>query len=115
MKRRDFFHLGAVAGAGALLPTACASSQQDLSGSVAGNDASARWRRDLAVVNGRVVTLENDQPAAEAVLVRQGRIALVGTTDQVTREAGSVPRFDAAGRTVVPGVRRPACPLRDGL
>ena len=103
MKRRDFFHAGAVAGAGALLPAACVPSQQDLSGPVAGNDASARWRRDLAVVNGRVVTLEDDQPAAEAVLILQGRIALVGTTDQVTREAGSAPRFDAAGRTVVPG------------
>ena len=103
MKRRDFFHAGAVAGAGALLPAACVPSQQDPSGPVAENDASARWRRDLAVVNGRVVTLEDDQPAAEAVLVRQGRIALVGTTDQVTREAGSAPRFDAAGRTVVPG------------
>ena len=103
MKRRDFFHLGAVAGAGALLPAACASPQQDLSRPVAGNDASARWKRDLAVVNGRIVTLEDAQPAAEAVLVRQGRITLVGTTDQVTREAGSAPRFDAAGRTVVPG------------
>ena len=103
MKRRDFFHAGAVAGAGALLPAACVSPQQDLSEPVAGSDANARWRRDLAVVNGRVVTLEDDQPAAEAVLVRQGRIALVGTTDQVTREAGSAPRFDAAGRTVVPG------------
>ena len=103
MKRREFFHAGAVAGAGALLPAACVSPQQDLSGPVAGNDASVRWRRDLAVVNGRVVTLEDDQPSAEAVLVRQGRIALVGTTDQVTREAGSAPRFDAAGRTVVPG------------
>jgi predicted amidohydrolase YtcJ len=104
MKRRDFFHAGAVAGAGALLlPAACVSPQQDLSGPGAGNDASERWRRDLAVVNGRVVTLEDDQPAAEAVLIRQGRIALVGTTDQVTREAGSAPRFDAAGRTVVPG------------
>ena len=67
------------------------------------DQAGARWRRDLAVVNGRVVTLEDDQPAAEAVLVRQGRVALVGTTDLVTREAGSAPRFDAAGRTVVPG------------
>ena len=103
MQRRDFLQVGAVAGAGALLPAACASPQRDRSGSVAGNDAGARWRRDLAVVNGRVVTLEDDEPAAEAVLIREGRIALVGTTDQVTREAGSAPRFDAAGRTVVPG------------
>jgi len=103
MKRRDFFHAGAVTGAGALLTTACVSPQQDLSEPVAGNVANERWRRDLAVVNGRVVTLEDDQSAAEAVLIRRGRIALVGTTDQVLHEAGSAPRFDAAGRTVVPG------------
>jgi len=65
--------------------------------------APARGRGDLAMVNARVLTVEPSRPTAEAVLVRGGRIAHVGTTAEVKAKAGGARLFDAAGRTVVPG------------
>ncbi|RIK37740.1 MAG: hypothetical protein DCC58_17580 [Chloroflexi bacterium] len=58
---------------------------------------------DLALINGKLITLEAQQPRAEAALVRNGRIALVGSTAEVLAAAGDAPRFDCDGRTVVPG------------
>jgi predicted amidohydrolase YtcJ len=58
---------------------------------------------DLAIVNGNLITLDSDQPAAEAALVRNGRIARVGSTAEIREAAGDAPVYDAGGRTVVPG------------
>jgi len=44
-------------------------------------------RDDLALVNARVITLDPTQPSAEAVLVRGGRIAHVGTSSDVKAKA----------------------------
>ena len=65
----------------------------------------------LALVNARVVTpvrngdgVGRDLLRAEAVLVREGRIAAVGSQEDVRRQAG--PRtelVDLAGRAIVPG------------
>jgi predicted amidohydrolase YtcJ len=57
----------------------------------------------LALVNGNLITMEPARPAAEAALVRGGRIALVGTTGEVRAAAGDVPVYDCGGRAVVPG------------
>jgi predicted amidohydrolase YtcJ len=57
----------------------------------------------LALVNGRIRTMDPAQPQAEAVLVRDGRITLVGSTADVLSAAQGVEQFDCAGRTVVPG------------
>jgi predicted amidohydrolase YtcJ len=58
---------------------------------------------DLVLYNGHVLT-QAVPPAASAVGVRAGRIAVVGDTDTVMREAGSsTRRIDLAGRTLVPG------------
>lgn len=61
------------------------------------------YASDLALLNGNLITLDPARPAAEAVLVRAGRIALVGSTAEVRAAAGDAPVFDAEGRTVVPG------------
>ncbi len=58
---------------------------------------------DLALVNGSLLTLDDAQPTAQAALVRNGRIALIGSNDDVLAAANGVPVFDAGGRTVVPG------------
>ncbi len=58
---------------------------------------------DLAIVNGNLITLDADRPAAEAALVRHGRIARVGTTADVLAATGDAPVYDAGGRTIVPG------------
>ena len=100
MRRRDLLKLGAAAGVGATLPIGCGTPGTGTGQAVRGG---GRWARDLALVNGSVVTLETDQPRAEAVLVRAGRIALVGSNDAVSAAAGAAPVFDAGGRGVVPG------------
>ena len=58
---------------------------------------------DLALVNGRLITLDDARPDAEAALVRGGRIALVGSTRAVLAAAGGAAVYDCAGRAVTPG------------
>ncbi len=83
--RREFLELGVAAG---ILPP------------FARVQASSS---DLAIVNARLVTMDETRPSAEAALVRGGRISLVGTTGEVRAQAGSARIFDAQGRVVVPG------------
>ncbi len=100
MKRREFLLGSAAASSGLLLP-ACSTSgptAQNLQ-----NQDTGRWRRNLALVNSRIQTMEAGMPEAEAVLIRAGRIALIGSSEQVLDAAGSTPVFDGDGRTVVPG------------
>ena len=100
MRRRDLIRLGAAAGVGAALPIGCGAPVTSTGSAIGGG---GRWARDLALINGRVVTLEKDQPIAEAVLVRGGRIALVGSNEAVNAAARGAAVFDAGGRGVVPG------------
>jgi predicted amidohydrolase YtcJ len=59
---------------------------------------------DLVLVNGKVWTVNRDQPEAAAVAVRRDRIAAVGKDDEVRRLAGPATRvIDLKGRRVVPG------------
>ena len=59
---------------------------------------------NLAVLNANIVTMNADQPRAEAILVRDGRIAEVGSWSDVRERAEDVPVLDLDGRTVVPGL-----------
>jgi predicted amidohydrolase YtcJ len=98
--RRDFLkHSGALAAALA------GSGQVRAAGQPAAHRAAAAplARGDLALVNARIVTVDPSRPRAEAVLVRAGRIAHVGTSAEVKAKSGDAPLFDAGGRTVVPG------------
>ncbi len=58
---------------------------------------------DLALVNGRLLTLDPRRPRVEAALARCGRIVLVGSTQAVFEARGDAPVFDCGGRTVIPG------------
>ncbi len=59
---------------------------------------------DLIVVNGKVLTVDARNSRVEAVAIRGGRIAAVGTNTDIRRLAGPQTRIvDAGGRTVVPG------------
>jgi len=59
---------------------------------------------DLIVVNGRVLTMDEDHPAAEAVAVRDGRIVAVGDGKAIVALKGPATRvIDAQGGSVVPG------------
>jgi predicted amidohydrolase YtcJ len=59
---------------------------------------------DMAVVNARVFTVDDDQPRAEAFALKHGRFIAVGSTDDirnlVTRNTEVI---DAGGMTVTPG------------
>ena len=65
--------------------------------------ALAQSGHDLALINGRILSMDPTRPAAEAVLARNGRIVAVGSNAEIEREADGAERFDAGGRVVVPG------------
>ena len=61
--------------------------------------------QDLVLVNGNVITMDPDYPAASAVAITNGIISAVGTDDEATT-AGSPTAtiIDLAGRTATPGL-----------
>ncbi len=65
--------------------------------------ADVREPADLALVNGRVVTVDSAQPTAEAVAVRGGRILAVGSDADIRRYIGPDTRvLDLGGSFVMP-------------
>lgn len=58
---------------------------------------------NLTLSNANVITQNPDQPRAEAVVARQGRIVAVGTWAEVKFHAAGTPILDLAGKTVLPG------------
>ncbi len=60
---------------------------------------------DLVLHNGRVMTLDDDQPEASAVAVRAGVIVAVGEQSEVESLIGDQTRvIDLAGRSLIPGL-----------
>ncbi|MFN8459163.1 MAG: amidohydrolase family protein [Anaerolineae bacterium] len=60
---------------------------------------------DLILTNGRVYTVDANQPWAEAVACANGRIIAVGRNEEVLALAGDkTERLDAGGRLVLPGL-----------
>jgi predicted amidohydrolase YtcJ len=100
MNRRQLLTtmLPALAAGGAV--TAWPQSSTSIGILQAANDTFAQT---LAIVNGAVWTMDDRFPRAEAVFVKNGRIAHVGSNKDVLALAGRARRFDAGGRTVVPG------------
>jgi predicted amidohydrolase YtcJ len=59
---------------------------------------------ELIFSGGPILTMNDAQPAAEAVAVRGGRILAVGTRAEIEAHAGpATRRVDLAGRTMLPG------------
>ncbi len=59
---------------------------------------------DLIILNGRVLTMDPGHPRAEALAIRGGRIAAVGSMADIPGLAGPGTRVvDAGGNTVLPG------------
>ncbi|MDS9469856.1 amidohydrolase [Paracoccus sp. MBLB3053] len=59
---------------------------------------------DLILTNARVLTMDRDQPRAEAVALAGARILAVGSAADIAALAGPETRIiDAGGRTVLPG------------
>jgi hypothetical protein len=60
---------------------------------------------DTVLVNGKVVTVDGQSSIREALAVRDGRIAAVGTSAEIRALAGPATRvLDLQGRTVIPGL-----------
>jgi predicted amidohydrolase YtcJ len=69
--------------------------------------ASAAWPQnaDTVLINGKIVTVDDRFPAREALAIRDGRIASVGTTAGIRKLSGAKSRvIDLKGRTVIPGL-----------
>ncbi|TGP91187.1 MULTISPECIES: amidohydrolase [unclassified Mesorhizobium] len=59
---------------------------------------------DLIVLNGRVLTMDNDNPAAEAVAVKDGAIIAIGSSTSIEEFKGPATKvIDALGGSVLPG------------
>jgi predicted amidohydrolase YtcJ len=60
---------------------------------------------DMALVNGKVVTLDPKNPAAEAVAVKGGRILAAGSSAEIRKYVGPATQvLDARGKLVIPGL-----------
>jgi hypothetical protein len=67
--------------------------------------AGSALQADLVLVGGRVLTLDAQDQVAEAIAIRAGRIAAVGTTAEIERLAGpATERVALGGRSVTPGL-----------
>jgi predicted amidohydrolase YtcJ len=62
-------------------------------------------KADLVIINGKVLTIDKDKPAAEAIAIKGEKIIAVGKTSEISKliEKGFTKIIDAAGRQVVPG------------
>ena len=59
---------------------------------------------DLALVSGKVLTMNPSQPSAAAIAVKNGKIVKVGTNEDVARYIGKNTKvIDLKGKAVVPG------------
>ena len=68
---------------------------------------------DLVFTGGAVYTVDAARSWAEAVAVRGGRIAAVGTVREVAELVGPRTRvLELEGRMVLPGAAPPGCPRR---
>ncbi|MBW8884584.1 MAG: amidohydrolase, partial [Planctomycetia bacterium] len=66
--------------------------------------ASANEPADLVLRGGKVITLDDGRPEAEAIAVRGERIVAVGSADSVQALIGANTRvIELAGRTAMPG------------
>lgn len=60
---------------------------------------------DMILINGKILTVDRNFSVREAVAIRYGKIAAVGTSAEIRKQAGPRTRvIDLQGRTVIPGL-----------
>ena len=97
ISRRGFFGAATAATIGA----AAGSAVPELAAQPP-NPAPPPVDETLALVNGRIHTMDSRNTVARAVTIRNGRFISVG--DSVPRNIPNVRTIDLGGRTVVPGL-----------
>jgi predicted amidohydrolase YtcJ len=103
--RRDVLRTGAAAGVAAALGGGGATTAF---GAVPAQGAGSRRRGEdgaIALINGRIHTMDDDGAVVDAVLIRDGRFAAVGRGVQAGGPGLQV--INLKGRTVVPGIVEP--------
>jgi predicted amidohydrolase YtcJ len=72
---------------------------------------------ELILINGRIATQDERRSLAQAVAVRNGRFAAVGSNEEImARRAAQSEIIDLGGRTVIPGLNDSHMhPIRGGL
>ena len=69
------------------------------------SQAAAQIYSDAVYFNGKIITVSDSRPAAQAFAVRGNRFVAVGTDKEALATAGpKTRRIDLQGRTVVPGI-----------
>lgn len=70
-----------------------------------GNGNSMQKKESIALVNGNVITMEEDQRIAEAILVENGMVKLLGESKDILAYAKEkmIPVLDLQGKTALPG------------
>ena len=59
----------------------------------------------LAIVNSKVVTLDNQATIAEAIAIKDGRICAIGSDDEIKSMIKKTTKvLDAKGNVVLPGL-----------
>ncbi len=62
------------------------------------------FHADLILFNGNIVTLDSEQPRAQAVAIKNGRFVVTGSNEQALGYTGKgTVRIDLKGKTIVPG------------
>ena len=60
---------------------------------------------DMILLNGRITTLDREQPETAALSIRDGRILALGDDRTIRQSAGPETRvIDLGGRRVIPGL-----------
>ena len=108
MSRRNFVKATAAAAGASILKGAQAHDHDDDDHGFSCNDSA-----DLALVNGRFLTMNPKNPVVSAVAIRNGRFAEIGHADDLGRCARTI---NLRGATVIPGLIDSHCHfIRDGL
>ena len=59
---------------------------------------------DSIYINGDIITIDDQKPAAQAVAVKEGKIIKVGSNDEILALKGKTTQvIDLTGKTMVPG------------
>ncbi|HUX97125.1 MAG TPA: amidohydrolase [Bacteroidales bacterium] len=76
-----------------------------MAGMIIAGSCSNNETADLVIINGRIFTADDENPAAEAIAVKGEKIILAGTTRKVKKmiAVGTTTVIDARGRLVLPG------------
>lgn len=66
--------------------------------------ASAEFNASLVLINGKIYTVDEEQPIVQAIYIKKGKITAVGSTERVLRKATPGTQVvELQGRTVIPG------------